>query len=290
MVVLFAGLPRDILGPFISRLRRRHANLNVLKTVPLDLESYTAEYANDLYRLLGTELRQIADSDGETPWDLSVVVVYACKPDGSERHVVGQFDVEALLAPLVMQRTRTKAPKKHRDGVVVNGLLEQTTQLLRNARGVLTSIGQELTNRETRTCLLLPRANYGAEFKRVMECVHGAVAGFAGTDAFDQELKAVAGRLPKNSTGRFTSGQLVFDAPPKARGRHGAAPLWDAAGHNDRCVIRGRVRFGAPYSPKFHYDCTLSPRGNREFVSCHGRRKVKRGQTYVNIAPNDNIR
>ena len=71
------------------------------------------------------------------------------------------------------------------------------------------------------------------------------------------------------------------------------------AGKNSRYAARrvprtvdyqGRVRFGAPYSPKFHYDCTLSPRGNREFVSCHGRRKVKRGQTYVNIAPNDNIR
>ena len=288
--VLFAGLPSDILGPFISRLKQGYGNLQVLETLPLGSAFYTAQYAENLYRMVACSLRKVVGEESRTPWNLSFIVFYVRKPDGSERFVVERFDMEALLAPLVLAGRPRKAPKRHLIRVAINELVRQTTQLLRNVRGILNSVAQQVTNRDTRTCLLLPRANYGAEFEKVKECVHGAIANFDSPETFDGELKALAARLPKNSDGRFRSGQLVFRAPSKAGARHGSAPLWDTDEHNDRCVIRGRVRFGAPYDPKFHYDCDLTPNSGRQFVSCHGKQTLKRGRSHVNIAPNDNIR
>lgn len=289
-LALFAGLPKDILGPFISRLKASHGHLHVLETLPLAAASYTAQYADDLYGEVGTALRIVTHADRRASWDVTLVVFYLRMPDGSDYHVKRRFDMEALLAPLTIERTRRKAPKKHLDRVAVNNLWEQTTRLLRNARAVLNSVGQQITNRDNRTCLLLPRENYGSEFEKVKECVHGAVENFDSIEAFDQRLRAVADRLPKNSEGHFRRGRLVFRAPAKAGARHGLAPLWDVEGHTDRCVIRGRVRFGAPYDPKFHYDCDLAPDSSRTFVSCHEETTLKRGRSHVNIAPNDNVR
>ena len=290
VLVLVAGLPREILGPFITRLKKNNAKVDVLKTLPLDSGSYTPGYAEDLYRTLGSELRRTAGAGSGAWWDLNFIVLFLRKPDGSERHVVERFDMEALLVPLAMETTTGKAPKRHRDGATVNALASQSSKLLRHARLVLGLLAEEVTNRDSRTCVLLPRANFGREFETVRVCVQGAVEGFESPDAFRRKLKATGNRLGKSPDGRFRNGRLVFRAPSKAAARHGLAPLWDTKGHDERCVIRGHVRFGVPYDPKFHYDCDLAGTDRRSFTSCHGETRLRRGRSHVNIAPNDNIR
>ena len=290
ILVLVAGLPRKILGPFITRLKQNNATVDVLETLPLDSGSYTPEYAECLYRMLGSELRGTGGA-GSGAWrGLNFIVLFLRKPDGSEHHVVERFDMEALLVPLAMETTTRKAPKRHRDHVIVNALASQSSKLLRHARMVLSHLAEEVTNRDSRTCVLLPRANFGREFETVRVCVQGAVEGFESRDAFKRKLKAAGNRLAKSSDGRFRSGQLVFWAPSKAGARHGLAPLWNTKGHDERCVIRGHVRFGVPYDPKFHYDCDLAGTDRRSFTSCHGETRLRRGRSHVNIAPNDNIR
>ena len=173
---LLAGLPKDILGPFIARLKKRDGNLNIVQTLPMSSSCYTPEYAEELYRLVGSELRQIVGAERGDWWDINFVVLYVRKQDGGEHHVLKRFDMEALLVPLAMETARRKAPNRHYINIVINSLVSQSTLMLRNARAVLRFLAQEVTNRDTRTCVLLPEANFGAEFDSVKDCVHAAVA------------------------------------------------------------------------------------------------------------------
>ena len=289
-ILLSAGLPTGVIRPFHSGLKKGYSNLHVLETLPMASERYTPRYARDLYNKAVAGLPEIVHADVGSPWDSRFVVLYIRKSDGSERHLIERFGLEALLIPLVMGAPG-KAPKKHQSSKLANNLLKQTKRLLGNAQGVLSSVALQLKNRDVRTCLLLPRANYGAEFEKVKNFVQEAVTDFDSMEAFDSGLKAVADRLPKDSEHRFRSGELVFRGTPRARGRHGSTPTLLAKGdHDDRCVIRGHIRFGAPYDPKFHYDCDLPQNHTRRFTSCHGEHTLRRGRTHVNIAPNDNVR
>lgn len=147
-----------------------------------------------------------------------------------------------------------------------------------------------MTNSDTRTCVLLPRANFGSGFNTVKESVHSSVATMTASTEIGDALRAIENRLPRSNGGRFVGKGLVFHAPAKAAAMHGIAPLWCMVGHDARCVIRGRIRFGVCYDPKFHYDCDLGRSKKRRFVSCHGEKVLKSGRTHVNVAPSDNIR
>ena len=73
--------------------------------------------------------------------------------------------------------------------------------------------------------------------------------------------------------------------------RHGLAPVWGDADHELSCVVRGRLRCGASFDPRFHYDCS----GAKERVTLENCHKATdhlwvSGTDYVNIAPNDNVR
>lgn len=288
--VLFAGLPRDFLGRVISRVKKRFDGLHVIETLALDGPHYTARYANDLYALVGRELRELVGSDRYASWNLSIVMLYVVKPDRSEQYIVDRFDTEVLLAPMSLPAPK-QGPKRHRAGATVNNLVQQAARLIRSARRVLSKVGEEVTNRDARTCLLLPPVNYGGQFEKVKQCVQHAVAGLTSVEQFDRELTAVVAALEKDPQGRFRNRRLVFRAPGKAGARHGAPAIWDADGHSAQCVIRGRVRFGASYDPKFHYDCNVGSGQSRQFVNCHGESwHLPRGRGHVNIAPNDHVR
>lgn len=298
ILVVVAGLPKAILGSFINQLKTSDSGLDVLKTLPLDSTSYTAQYAERLYGLMASGLRKIPNAGCGTWEGISLVVLYSLKPDGSEHHVVERFDMEALLAPLVMEPKEGKAPKKIIESNIVNNLLPQSKLMLNQVRKILAILANEMTGRDSRTCVLLPRVNFGNGFDEVKDCVHRAVANHDLEGEFETQLKRIADDLPKKRGARkhsrkrfyFTSGGLVFEAPSKAGPRHGMAPSWDTGEHNDRCVIQGHFRFGVPYDPKFHYDCKLPRRNNKDFTSCHGIARLKIGRNHVNIAPNDNIR
>ena len=154
---------------------------------------------------------------------------------------------------------------------------------------------EEVTNRENKTCLLLPHRNFGNEFRAVLDCVREASQARAASEEFRRRLRHVAQSLRTERKGshEYFIGRrgLVFRSPGRARARHGLAPGWDSpGGHDSSCVIRGRLRFGVSYDPRFHYDCDIPKDGELNFPSCHGTKCIPRKRTHVNIAPNDNIR
>ena len=97
------------------------------------------------------------------------------------------------------------------------------------------------------------------------------------------------------SNGRFVGRRSLVFKPAKAQ--HGHPPPWDddndsPSGHQDSCVIRGRIRLGVAFDPRLHYDCPLPRRDQptRRLPSCHGYCTLDSGRRHANIAPNDNVR
>ncbi len=290
ILLLAAGFQPAILGPLLKKIKKANADIEIVPTRPLKTQSYTNDYVETLYDMMATHFKNNLSTDRRGIWKINFVILYLRNGDGYDRNLLERFDMEALLIPISFSRPTAKAPRKHKKHALVNQLFQKSNLLLRNARKILRSLAQEVTNRETRTCVLLPLANFGSRFNAVKESVHNSVQTEAAATRIDNTLKAIENGLPKSPEGRFVGRGLVFHVPAKAAARHGIAPLWCKGGHNTSCVIRGRIRFGVCYDPKFHYDCALGNSKSRRFPSCHGEKVLKAGRKHVNIAPNDNIR
>ena len=188
--------------------------------------------------------------------------------------------------PLAMGNQKRKA---------ANDLIREGKRAIRQARKLLSIIAEEVSNRDNRTCLLLPPKNFGSGADAVFECVRDASLAGDEREEFKKRLRDVSRSLRTQRKGsrEYFVGQrgLVFRSPGKAGARHGLAPDWKSpGGHDASCVIRGRLRFGASYDPEFHYDCDIPDDGDRNFPSCHGAKRISRNRAHANIAPNDNIR
>lgn len=288
--LLAAGFSSSTLGPLLQKIKRANADIEVMPTLPLQTHVYTNKYAESLYNMAASKFKDDLSTDRKSPWNVNFVLLYMHNGNDYDQNLTDRFDLEALLIPISLNRPTSKAPRRHKEQELVNQLFQESNLLLRNARQVLRSLAQEVTNRDTRTCVLLPQANFGPQFHAVKDSVHNSVKSTTAAAAIDNTLKAIASNIPKNHEGRFIGRGLVFRTPAKAAARHGMAPLWCVGGHNARCVIRGRIRFGVCYDPSFHYDCDLGRSHNRRFISCHGRKVLKRGRPHANIAPNDNVR
>ena len=290
-----AGIPPEICNAFVTEFNK---TFPITSLSPLDRsKSYTDLYSEALYEQLATKLKGDEQSDrAHLLSDANLVLLYLHKNDGSESTLFQRFGAEALVVPLkrpnIADMSLTTGNQR---GQAVNGLVRKGRRAIRHARDLLSVIAEEVTSRDNKTCLLLPRKNFGHKINKVFDCVRdAALSEEEGKGKFKQKLDRVSQSLPIDHVdGRkyfVGQGRLVFKSPGKAGARHGLAPTWEDPGHDSSCVIRGRMRFGVSYDPKFHYDCDIPKDGNLTFPSCHDTKRVPRGRTHVNIAPNDNIR
>lgn len=294
-LVAVAGVPPELVDPFVSGLA---SVLPILSCLPLSrFECYTKSYSGKLYERVARKLRIRQPNDRSNLLaNSNLLLLYLDKNDGSESDIFGEFGIEALVAPLqypdMQAAPMTTGGQRQK---VANDLMREAKRAVRHARELLAIISEEVTNRDNKTCLLLPSKNFGKEFRAVVDCVEEASKTRVASNEFKGKLRYVAQSLRTERIGnhQYFVGRrgLVFRSPGKARGRHGLAPNWEAAeGHNFSCVIRGRLRFGTSYDPRFHYDCDIPKGGNLSFPNCHGTKNVPGRQTHMNIAPNDNIR
>ena len=294
LLVVAAGIPPEVGDKFVTRFNK---TFSIVSLLPLDRsEGYTNSYSEDLYRQFSMELKRRGQIDrSRLLSDVNLVLLYLDKKDGSEAALLRKFGVEALVVPLKWPKLAemTLATGNQR-GQAVNGLIREGRRAIGHARNLLAVIAEEITNRDNKTCLLLPCRNFGRQINEIFNCVRDAVLSGGGQDEFKKNLDRVSRSLRTSHADRrryfVGEANLVFRSPGKAGARHGLAPVWGNSGHDSSCVIRGRLRFGASFDPKFHYDCHIPRGGNRRFPSCHGEKEMPRGRTHVNIAPNDNIR
>ena len=290
-----AGVPPEIGDEFVAGFAK---TLPILSWVPLNrFECYTKSYATKLYERVALKLKAREPDDRENLLaNVNLLLLYLAKNDGSESEIFNGFGIDALVAPMqyseISVMPMTTGSQRHK---VANDLIREGKRAVRHAQKLLAIVAEEVTNRENKTCLLLPHRNFSNEFRAVLDCVREASQARAASEEFRRRLRHVAQSLRTERKGshEYFIGRrgLVFRSPGRARARHGLAPGWESpGGHNSSCVIRGRLRFGVSYDPKFHYDCDIPKDGELNFPSCHGTKGVPRKRAHVNIAPNDNIR
>ena len=290
-----AGIPPEIGDGFVA---------GFIKTSPLVTwlplhrsKRYTESYSKDLYERLATKLREHQPSDRrDLLANSNLILLYLDKNDGSESTIFDRFGTEALIARMNFPDIENMPlVTRNQQGEIINDLVREGRRAIGHARELLSVVAEEVTNRDNKTCLLLPPRNFGGKIGAVFDAVHNVSLAGEGGEEFRKRLRGASQSLrTKRIDGRrYFIGQrgLVFRSPGKAGARHGLAPNRDTpGGHDSSCVIRGRLRFGVSYDPGFHYDCDIPKDGGRSFPSCHGTRSVPRGRSHVNIAPNDNIR
>lgn len=255
-------------------------------------------YIGKLYQRVAAELRKV-DRDGKRTrhdlmTDIKLVLLYVDGDEEGREAVFNEFGVEALVTPIKLPTDTGYLTPNDRNRSA-NFLVDESIQALRHAQALFESIEYHVQKIDSKTPMLLPVKNFGADIGKVLTGMREAAAARGEDDKrFRRRIERIERALPTARQGgrRYFRGRsgIVFRGTPKGGPRHGVSPGWSDRGHNFSCVIRGRLRFGVPYDPRFHYDCDISKIGNREFPSCHGTEKIKAGQRHVNIAPNDNIR
>lgn len=290
--MVVAGVPFEAVGQFgtaFSKLAsNEQAELVTLAAYGRE-EPYTEEYAQDVYERLVSKLKARGSATRESLLaKTKLVFLFLHKVDGSHTILVDRFSVEALVFPLIVPSVcQMSLATGGQRGQVVQQMIRAVRRAIRHARKLLYAIGEELNSRENKTCLLLPPKTFGKDFQKVMNRVRDAAAEEEDPASFEKSLKSL--RLRKNGRHYEGDGRLVFISPSKSGPRHGLAPVWEDS-HQSSCVVRGRLRFGASYSPRFHYDCPMGHGTRRQFPGCHSPRTLPRDRTHANVAPNDGVR
>ena len=294
--VIVAGIPHEIGNEFVAGFTKTLPIVSV-SWLPLERSGrYTKSYSDDLHERSAAKLRKYGSPNRHNLLaDTNLILLYLDKNDGSESAIFKRFDLEALIVRMMYPGIReVPLATGNQRGRVVNELIREGRRAIGHARKLLSVVAEEVTNRDNRTCLLLPPMNFGREFRTVLDCVRDASLAGEGEKNFRKSLIGASKslRTERKDHREYFIGQrgLVFRSPGKAGARHGMAPDWQDPDHDSSCVIRGRIRFGASFDPKFHYDCDIPKDHDRDFPGCHGRRKVPHGRAHVNIAPNDNVR
>ena len=302
-IVATAYIPPIIHTDFIDNLgnRLRKNGLYNSHVVSLAFDS-TRENARDyldrLYRRIARELRRMDCKKGRNRRNLmnniSVVLLYMDEGEGRASATFDKFGVEAFVTSIApVAGVLHSTPNRRR--AATNILVKDSIRALRHAQALFGAIAEQVESKDNKTPLLLPVKNFGGGIDRLLENMREAMLDRNENDEqFRNRIATISRSIPKsrhNGRNCFTGRSgLVFKGLRKAGARHGVAPGWTDCGHELSCIIRGRLRFGIPYHPDFHYDCDVSSVTKREFPSCHGIVTVKASRRHLNIAPNDNVR
>ena len=295
-ILVVAGVPPEIGESFV----RKFVSVSpVFSWIPLPFSvAYTEEYSIRLYDRLVQKLRKTEPNDRNSLLrDVRLVLLYIDKKDQSDSYLFSQFGSEALVIPFgTSEIWRERLEMKNRKDRAIRLLVRDGKAALQHATILLSIVAREVIDRDSKTCLLLPPKNFGQETTRIRNCIREVSKKRIPEigDEFRRKLRAISETIDSSREGKRHyfrgKGRIVYRSPPKARLRHGLAPVWDDAGHESKCVIRGRIRFGASFDPMFHYDCDIRKSMGRTFASCHETKFFAKGTTHLNISPNDNIR
>ena len=287
---MVAGLPSTYAASIDARTRKRIVSetgeLLVVPMLPgLMKPTYNSEYRDQLLRACSNwvEKRPLDDS-------FSISLLYARRSSQDVSGLLQDFFPFALVcefpAPRIVYhedliRREVKRLSKH--------LAPRCSKLRTQAK----IIREHLSSCVRHTPLLLPPRNFGSANlnSALLRLLEEAVCD----EPADSLIKAIIKDFEKTATRKKNSGSLhyvnndglIFVAP-KYEQFHGHARPSD---HPWTCHLGGRARLGGSYNPRFHYDCRpLRGTLKREYASCHEQQFAVMNRSYLNVAPNDNIR
>lgn len=291
-LVVVAGVPPAIEGSFATAFSKL-ATQELVEPTVLSAYSlcsgYTEDYANELYERLVYKLKgRRRTAHKPLLAETNLIVLFLQKRDGSDAVLFGKFGVEAFVTPMLVPHVADLAmDTRGQRGHVLGKLIRCARGAIRHARLMLPTIHEDLNSRENKTCLLLPPKTFGRGFSQIGRRVWDAATNREDPRKFANSLKTL--NVAKNGKHYVGQGGLVYRSPSKAGPRHGLAPAWED-GHQPSCVIRGRLRFGVPFDPRFHYDCQIPRDWHRRFPGCHKPLQLPQRRRHANCAPNDNVR
>ena len=288
VLVGVVGVPTPVSRDFDPKFARLSAQVRVHHVLTLSMaptEPYDAVFAEDVFRRLADKLKKRDTRSHDLLSDTNVVLLYMNKR-GSDA-LLKSLGIETLPMAWYPPGDLPGTPRERRR--YVNGLIDDARTAIRHAKDLLGVIKKEVTNRDRKTCLLLPPKTFGRHMDRVTSVVHEGVRRRSAVQSFADDIRQL--KLDRRDGCFVGRGGTVFRAPPKARARHGLAPTWETH-HPARCVVRGRLRFGVSYDPRFHYDCER-PKGRSgqwQLPGCHEPTALPAGRQHANVAPNDAAR
>jgi hypothetical protein len=304
-IVVVAGVPTMLAEEF-GRIRETYVGHGARLVVwsPIgDFEPYNNDYVNKLYgKFARTVIQHFQASRTLEKFPFSevhAILVYFERQDGSSNIVRDAFVPE--LFPSAISPIQPLAPRcsPNRIRGATHELAVRIVSAIRKAEGALAAITKEVTSRDNRTPLLLPIRNF--DQTRMIDFINRLARNIVLKQPFDvlvqevREFEANTKRVRLDGDNRHhfhyvNSRGLVFKAPGKDR--HGRA--WSTAdGHpSPGCLIRSRLRLGATFDPRFHYDCQpVTGHLPQLWESCHHQKfRAASGRVHVNISPNDHVR
>lgn len=300
--VAIACLPPIIREDFVAKIMRDkkiNRRIEIICSTPYDTSKCSPKtYVQNFYSQTANNLRQSDRRNqrdrNDSLSDAYLVVLYLNIAHVNTSDIFHKFGVESLVCPIGMsENMRLDTPNYRRNAV--NDLSKNARQTIRHAAALLSVIADHVRNKDGRTPLLLPVKNFGKGFHGILDAVREASSDiYEDKERFKTRIRKASESLPKrrHESRDFYSNRsgIVFKGQRKAGPRHGLAPDWSSQGHYLSCILRGRLRFGVSYDPKFHYDCSIPKNMSRRFPNCHGETYITKNRKRVNIAPNDNIR
>lgn len=161
----------------------------------------------------------------------------------------------------------------------------------------ISAIKKEFDERLRKTPLLLPIKNFHSnELRPLISALYDQIP-FPSENpqqSLSISIQGIERSIPRTAIDKksfYVDERGVHFFAPGTNDMHGVArPSTD---HPELCLLAGRRRFGAPYNPSFHFDCTHPPKSKLKgaFFMCHGNMPSElTGTPHLNISPNDHVR
>lgn len=291
-VIGYAGIPSDLFGEIEKHKSTLVGDNGQFEGIPLTAGSPLYEQRHASYLLTRFKERILADKKSALQ-ETGFAVIYIIRDHESTDSFAQEFFPTTLLVPVKWERCYGTAMQ---NGQSKNELFKKLRNATVNAKKALQALHDEISQRSNKTPLLLPMRNFrSGEFCAFLirlqtELLESDDRLFTIRNAVhclqvSHPLQKVGSR---NRPCYVDDVGIEFHAPGSLR--HGFA-RGEEDGHLARCILGSRRRLGAPYDPKFHYDC-LKGSGNlrSRFFGCHTEAIMREGHPHLNIAPNDHVR
>lgn len=291
----YAGIPRAVFD-VISKKQ---------KVICGDNSSFTAQalrapkpawtYVSQDIEYLQEYFSNLLSNDHENKLaDTGFGLIYVNYPDASTQRLIKKFFPSVLCVPVEWKLDARSEYTIHRSANELSSYLRLATN---HAKEAIALLKKEVVERDGRTHLLLPVKNFHCD--NLASLLEGLQRDMADAKDKNQVLKdakdALEVTIPRHQAqygkrifSYFVDDRNIEFQPPGRVGRHAFARR---AVHLHACFLSAHRRFGAPYEPAFHYDCTRGAHPLKDtFFGCHEPSTKWEGKPHLNISPNDFVR
>ena len=224
LYLAIAGIPPQIedgfTSAFVKLVSGRDVRLISLLGLPLS-EFYTEEYAEKLYNRFAQKLRQCEPRNRKNLLrNANLILLYLDKQDGSESALFDHFGIEALVLPLVLRKISGQlTTTNNQRNNMVNQLIKDVRRAMKHARNLFSVIIEEVTNRDNKTCLLLPPRTFGGSMQPVIDRVWEAGRKREDATRFKAGVKRVARSFPSMKADISRGGAGLYSKLPRRQAR-----------------------------------------------------------------------